>query len=242
MENTVTSATILVVEDEAAIQELVGVNLQQAGHAPIAASSAEQALSLLNSARPNLILLDWLLPGMSGIEFARRVKKNPLTRNIPIIMLTARSDLQDKISGLEAGADDYICKPFSPRELMARIKAVLRRHDLHMANDPVQTRDLHLDPATYHVTAAGQPIELWPTEFRLLHFLMAHPERVHSRAQLLKQVWGGHADIEERTVDVHIRRLRLALQPNGFDHMVQTVRSIGYRWAASLPDNAESVP
>jgi len=233
----VTPSTILVVEDESAIQELVGFNLHLAGYTQIAATSAEQALNLLNDARPDLILLDWQLPGMSGIEFARHVKNNSLSRNVPIIMLTARSDLQDKITGLEAGADDYICKPFSPRELIARIKAVLHRHELQMANAPVQTLDLHLDPTTYRVTAAGQPIKLGPTEFRLLHFFMAHPELVHSRAQLLKQVWDGHAYIEERTVDAYIRRLRSALQPSGFDHLVQTVRSVGYRWSASISNS-----
>lgn len=229
-----TPSTILVVEDESAIQELIGINLQLAGHNQIAATSAEQALSLLNDARPDLILLDWQLPGMSGIEFARYVKNNPLTRNMPIIMLTARSALQDKMAGLEAGADDYICKPFSPRELVARIKAVLRRRERLMANTPVQTMDLHLDPATYRVTAAGQPIKLGPTEFRLLHFFMAHPELVHSRSQLLKHVWDVQAYIEERTVDVHIRRLRSALQPSGLDYLIQTVHSVGYRWSASL--------
>jgi len=233
----VTPSTILVVEDESAIQELIGVNLQLAGHNQIVATSAEQALSLLNDARPNLILLDWQLPGMSGIDFARHVKNNPLTCNVPIIMLTARSTLQDKITGLEAGADDYICKPFSPRELIARIKAVLRRRERLMANASVQTFDLHLDPASHRVTAAGQPIELGPTEFRLLHFFMAHPELVHSRAQLLKHVWDGQAYIEERTVDVHIRRLRSVLQPSGFDCLVQTVHSVGYRWSASISNS-----
>ena len=231
-------STILVVEDESAIQELIGVNLQLAGHNQIAATSAEQALNLLNDARPDLILLDWQLPGMSGIEFARYIKNNPLTRNVPIIMLTARGALQDKITGLEAGADDYICKPFSPRELIARIKTVLLRRERLMANVPVQTLELHLDPATYRVTAAGQPIELGPTEFRLLNFFMAHPEQVHSRAQLLKQVWYSQAYIDERAVDVHILRLRSALQPSGFDYLVQTVHSEGYRWSASISNCA----
>ena len=223
------SATILVVEDEPAICELVVLNLQQSGHRPVVASSAEQALALMREALPDMILLDWMLPGMSGVELARRLKADSRTRDIPIIMLTARGDEQDKITGLETGADDYITKPFSPREMIARIKAVLRRRAPQMAGDAVEVSGLRLDPATHRVTGNGSPIELGPTEFRLLHFLMAHPERVYSRAQLLDHVWGNHVFVEDRTVDVHIRRLRCALETTGHDSLVQTVRGSGYR-------------
>ncbi|OIP17733.1 MAG: phosphate regulon transcriptional regulatory protein PhoB [Betaproteobacteria bacterium CG2_30_59_46] len=223
------SATILVVEDEPAIRELVVLNLQQAGHRSVVADSAERALALMRESLPDMILLDWMLPGMSGVELARRLKADSRTRDVPIIMLTARSDEQDKITGLEIGADDYITKPFSPREMNARIKAVLRRRAPQMAGDAAEVADLRLDPATHRVTGNDLPIELGPTEFRLLHFLMAHPERVYSRAQLLDQVWGNHVFVEDRTVDVHIRRLRCALEATGHDGLVQTVRGSGYR-------------
>jgi two-component system phosphate regulon response regulator PhoB len=227
------AATILVVEDEPAIQELIAYNLKQAGHQPLRADNAEQALNLVANALPDLVLLDWMLPGLSGIEFARRLRADKRTRSIPIIMLTARSDEQDKLQGLETGADDYITKPFSPRELNARIKAVLRRRAPEMTDDMVQLGGLKLDPASHRVTGNGEPIELGPTEFRLLHFLMTHAERVHSRTQLLDQVWGDHVFVEERTVDVHIRRLRKALEPTELDGLVQTVRGTGYRFSAS---------
>jgi two-component system phosphate regulon response regulator PhoB len=227
------AATILVVEDEPAIQELIAYNLKQAGHQPLRADNAEQALNLVANALPDLVLLDWMLPGLSGIEFARRLRADKRTRAIPIIMLTARSDEQDKLQGLETGADDYITKPFSPRELNARIKAVLRRRAPEMTDDMVQLGGLKLDPASHRVTGNGEPVELGPTEFRLLHFLMTHAERVHSRTQLLDQVWGDHVFVEERTVDVHIRRLRKALEPTELDGLVQTVRGTGYRFSAS---------
>ncbi len=227
------AATILVVEDEPAIQELIAYNLKQAGHQPLRADNAEQALNLVANALPDLVLLDWMLPGLSGIEFARRLRADKRTRTIPIIMLTARTDEQDKLQGLETGADDYITKPFSPRELNARIKAVLRRRAPEMTDDMVQLGGLKLDPASHRVTGKGTPIELGPTEFRLLHFLMTHTERVHSRTQLLDQVWGDHVFVEERTVDVHIRRLRKALEPTELDVLVQTVRGTGYRFSAS---------
>ena len=226
-------ATILVVEDEPAIQELIAYNLKQAGHVPLRADNAEQALNLVANALPDLVLLDWMLPGLSGIEFARRLRADKRTRSIPIIMLTARSDEQDKLQGLETGADDYITKPFSPRELNARIKALLRRRAPEMTDDMVQLGGLKLDPASHRVTGNGAPVELGPTEFRLLHFLMTHAERVHSRTQLLDQVWGDHVFVEERTVDVHIRRLRKALEPTELDSLVQTVRGTGYRFSAS---------
>lgn len=228
------TATILVVEDEPAIQELVAFNLQQAGHHTIAANSAEQALAVLREALPDLILLDWMLPGISGVELARRLKADTYTRAVPIIMLTARGEEQDKITGLETGADDYVTKPFSPRELMARIKAVLRRRAPQATGEPVEVEGLRLDPETHRVTAAGKVLELGPTEFRLLHFLMTHPERVHSRAQLLDKVWGNQVFVEDRTVDVHIRRLRQSLEPTGHERLVQTVRGAGYRFSAEM--------
>ncbi len=227
------SATILVVEDEPAIQELIAYNLKQAGHQPLCAESAEQALRLVSNALPDLVLLDWMLPGASGIEVARRLRADKRTRAIPIIMLTARSEEQDKLLGLDTGADDYITKPFSPRELNARIKAVLRRRAPQMTDDVVEIGGLRLDPVGHRVTGNGANINLGPTEFRLLHFLLTHPERVHSRAQLLDNVWGDHVFVEERTVDVHIRRLRKALEPGQMDRLIQTVRGTGYRLSAS---------
>ena len=224
-------ANILVVEDEPAIQALIVANLQRAGHAVLRAPDAETALRLVNEALPDLILLDWMLPGMSGIDLARRLRSGDRTREVPIIMLTARSEEQDKVRGLETGADDYVTKPFSPRELQARINAVLRRRAPQMTEDPVEVGGLRIDPVTHRVSAGGQAINLGPTEFRLLHFLMTHPERVHSRAQLLDQVWGDHVFVEERTVDVHIRRLRCALEPSAHDALVQTVRGSGYRFS-----------
>ena len=227
------AATVLVVEDEPAIQELIAYNLKQAGHLPLRADSAEQAIRLVQDALPDLVLLDWMLPGLSGIEFARRLRADRRTKSIPIIMLTARADEQDKLTGLDTGADDYITKPFSPRELNARVKAVLRRRAPQMTDDVVQVGTLKLDPATHRVAAETEQVHLGPTEFRLLHFLMTHPERVHSRTQLLDQVWGDHVFVEERTVDVHIRRLRKALEPSRQDALIQTVRGAGYRLSAS---------
>lgn len=223
------AANILLVEDEPAIQELIAFNLQQAGHHVMRADSAEAGLAMVKSALPDLILLDWMLPGASGIEFAKKLRSDERTKLVPVIMLTARSEEVDKITGLETGADDYITKPFSPRELQARIKAVLRRRAPQITDDIVEVRGLSLDPATHRVFGNGTTIDLGPTEFRLLHFFMTHPERVHSRAQLLDHVWGDHVFVEERTVDVHIRRLRFALEPTGHDALIQTVRGTGYR-------------
>ena len=227
------SATILVVEDEPGIQEVLKFNLGLHGHEVIVASDAEEGLTFLRGALPDLILLDWMLPGMSGIDFARRVRADARQKNIPIIMLTARSDERDKVQGLDTGADDYITKPFSPRELMARIKAVLRRRAPQMTEDSVEISGLKLDPLSHrvHGDLNGIPtaLDLGPTEFRLLHFLMTHPERVYSRSQLLDQVWGDHVFVEERTVDVHIRRLRSVLETTGHDRLIQTVRGSGYR-------------
>ncbi len=224
-------ANILLVEDEPAIQELIAFNLTQSGHHVLRASSAENAMTLVKNALPDLILLDWMLPGASGVEFAKKLRADDRTKGVPIIMLTARSEEQDKIIGLETGADDYITKPFSPRELQARIKAVLRRRAPQMTDDAVEVRGLRLDPVTHRVAAHGESIDLGPTEFRLLHFFMTHPERVHSRTQLLDQVWGDHVFVEERTVDVHIRRLRCALEPSEHDNLIQTVRGTGYRFS-----------
>lgn len=227
------SATILVVEDEPGIQEVLKFNLGQHGHDVLVAANAEQAFGMLRGSLPDLILLDWMLPGMSGIDFARRVRADHRLKGVPIIMLTARTEERDKVLGLDIGADDYITKPFSPRELMARIKAVLRRRAPQMTEDPVELAGLRLDPVSHRVYGDGTPLELGPTEFRLLHFLMTHPERVYSRSQLLDHVWGDHVFVEERTVDVHIRRLRSALEPTGHNRLIQTVRGSGYRLSAT---------
>ncbi|GAB4061738.1 phosphate regulon transcriptional regulator PhoB [Uliginosibacterium sediminicola] len=229
------AANILLVEDEPAIQELIAANLTRAGHTVVRAADGETAQRIVREALPDLVLLDWMLPGMSGIELARRLRAEERTRAIPIIMLTARSEEEDRVLGLETGADDYIAKPFSPRELVARIKAVLRRRAPEATEDAVETSGLRLDPTTHRVTAGEQHINLGPTEFRLLHYLMTHPERVHSRSQLLDQVWGDHVFVEERTVDVHIRRLRSALEATQHDRLIQTVRGSGYRLSADVP-------
>ena len=225
------TATILLVEDEPAIQELLAFNVTQCGYRAIQALDAASALAHINRELPDLILLDWMLPGSSGVELARRLRVEQRTRNIPIIMLTARSDERDKILGLESGADDYITKPFSPRELMARIRAVLRRRAPQMSEETVALGGLQLSPATHRVSAHGTSVALGPTEFRLLHFFMTHPERVYGRSQLLDLVWGDHVFVEERTVDVHIRRLRQALEPSTLDSLIQTVRGSGYRFS-----------
>jgi two-component system, OmpR family, phosphate regulon response regulator PhoB len=228
-------SNILIVEDEPAIAELLAINLQHAGHCPIRAFSAEQAKQLITGVLPDLILLDWMLPGKSGIHLAKEIRADERTRHIPLIMLTARAEEEDKIMGLDVGADDYVTKPFSPKELMARIKAVLRRRAPQLTDDEVQSGKLRLDPLTHRVTATHDDstiirLELGPTEFRLLHYLMTHPERVHSRSQLLDHVWGDHVYVEERTVDVHIKRLRAALSPAECANMIETVRGSGYRF------------
>ena len=225
-------AHILIVEDEPAIQELLALNLTQAGHNPIRALSVESAQSIIREALPDLIILDWMLPGMSGIEFARKLKAEEITKSIPIIMLTARGEESDKIRGLEVGADDYVTKPFSPKELNARIKAVLRRRSPQMTDDPIESNGLRLDPTTHRVTSGNLTVELGPTEFKLLHYLMSNPERVHSRSQVLDRVWGDRVFVEDRTVDVHIRRLRLALEKTGHENLIQTVRGVGYRFSS----------
>ncbi|QJR16818.1 phosphate regulon transcriptional regulator PhoB [Usitatibacter palustris] len=224
-------ASILVVEDERAIQELIAINLEQSGQRAVRADSAEQALELIQTELPDLILLDWMLPGQSGLELARRLRGDARTKALPIIMLTARGEEADKLRGLETGADDYITKPFSLRELQARIKAVLRRRAPEITDDVIEYHGLKLDPASHRVTGRGKDLTMGPTEFRLLHFFLTHPERVYTRTQLLDHVWGDHVFIEERTVDVHIRRLRAALTKSGQQTFVQTIRGSGYRFS-----------
>ncbi|HEU0234577.1 MAG TPA: phosphate regulon transcriptional regulator PhoB [Gallionella sp.] len=226
------SAKILIVEDEPAIQELLAFNVTQAGFRALRAEDAESAWLQIRQDLPDLILLDWMLPNTSGPLLARQFRSEARTSNIPIIMLTARGEEHDKILGLESGADDYITKPFSPRELMARIRAMLRRHVPAIPDEPIAIDGLELSPVSHRVRASGINIELGPTEFRLLCFFMNHAERVYSRSQLLSHVWDTHAFIEERTVDVHIRRLRKALEAAGKDHLIQTVRGSGYRFSA----------
>ncbi|HVJ73128.1 MAG TPA: phosphate regulon transcriptional regulator PhoB [Casimicrobiaceae bacterium] len=224
--------TILVVEDEPAILELLKVNLADAGYDVEGVGDAEAAHALLKGALPDLVLLDWMLPGQSGLALARALRADPRTRELPIIMVTARGDEADRVAGLESWVDDYVTKPFSPRELKARIKAVLRRRAPEAAQEPLEVGPIRLDPATHRVTVDDRSLHLGPTEFRLLRFFLARPERVHTRAQLLDGVWGDHVYLEERTVDVHIRRLRLALEPFGAQDLIETVRGAGYRIAA----------
>ena len=225
---------VLVVEDESAIAELISLNLRHAGYEVTIAGSAEQAQAAVDGVLPDLVLLDWMLPGQSGLALARRWRAEARTRELPIIMLTARADEADKVAGLDAGADDYLPKPFSTNELMARIRAVLRRKAPEALDAAVEVGGLKLDPSTRRVTRGDVELKLGPTEFRLLHFLMTHPERVHSRAQLLDRVWGDHVFIEERTVDVHVKRLREALAPANCAAMVETVRGAGYRFTQQV--------
>jgi two-component system, OmpR family, phosphate regulon response regulator PhoB len=233
---------IVVVEDESAIAELIAINLRHAGHEVTLAASAEQAQRAIDAVLPDLVVLDWMLPGQSGLALARQWRGSERTRELPIIMLTARGEEADKVAGLDAGADDYLSKPFSTNELMARIRAVLRRKAPEALEDLVEVAGLRLDPSTRRIsrrTPAGEvDLKMGPTEFRLLHFLMTHPERVHSRAQLLDRVWGDHVFIEERTVDVHVKRLREALAPAQAAGMIETVRGAGYR----LTQHASALP
>ena len=223
--------SVLVVEDEPAIRELLTVNLVDAGYEVVAAEDAESARRRIDEALPDLLLLDWMLPGLSGLAFARQLRADARTRDLPVIMVTARTDEADRVAGLEAWVDDYVTKPFSPRELKARIKSVLRRRAPEAVQEALAAGSLTLDPSTHRVSVGAATVAMGPTEFRLLRFLLARPERVHTRRQLLDQVWGDHVYIEERTVDVHIRRLRLALEPHGADAMIETVRGTGYRLA-----------
>ncbi len=226
---------VLIVEDEPAIAELVALHLRHAGFEVALADTGEAAQAEINRALPSLVVLDWMLPGQSGVALARRWRADERTRDLPLVMLTARGEEADMVAGLESGADDYVAKPFSPKELLARIRAVLRRRAPQALEDAVRIGGLTLDPATRRVTAmhndSNKDLKLGPTEFRLLHFLMAHPERVHSRAQLLDRVWGDHVFIEERTVDVHIKRLREVLALADCAGLVETVRGAGYRLA-----------
>jgi two-component system, OmpR family, phosphate regulon response regulator PhoB len=220
---------ILVVEDESAIAELISINLRHAGFEVTLAASATSAQYEVDRVLPDLVVLDWMLPGQSGVALARQWRSAARTKELPIIMLTARADEGDKIAGLDAGADDYITKPFSTNELLARIRAVLRRKAPEALDSAVEVGPLLLDPGTHRVSRDGIEIKLGPTEFRLLHFLMTHPERVHSRSQLLDRVWGDHVFIEERTIDVHVKRLREALERVQCARMIETVRGAGYR-------------
>lgn len=222
---------ILIVEDEPAIAELIAVNLKHNGFQPIWAIDSATAQRELDEILPDVILLDWMLPGESGLALARRWRASARTKMVPILMLTARGDEADRVAGLDAGADDYIVKPFSPRELLARIRAVLRRRVPEAAGGLVKMGDLQLDADTHRVSHGDKPLKVGPTEFKLLHYLMRHPERVHSRGALLDKVWGDHVYIEERTVDVHVKRLRESLGDAG--HMIETVRGAGYRFTST---------
>ncbi|MDE2606019.1 MAG: phosphate regulon transcriptional regulator PhoB [Burkholderiales bacterium] len=221
---------ILIVEDEPAIAELIAVNLRHNGMSPVWSEDGDSAQREIDAVLPDAILLDWMLPGASGLQLARRWRADPRTKGVPILMLTARGDEPDKVSGLDAGADDYITKPFSTQELLARIRAVLRRRSPEKAEETVVLGGITLDAAAHRVLWNGRPVKIGPTEFKLLNFLIKHPERVHSRQQLLDRVWGDHVFIEERTVDVHVKRLREALGPGGA--LVETVRGAGYRITA----------
>lgn len=225
---------ILIIEDEQPIREMICFALENAGFEIHEAADARQAQVMIAEALPDLILLDWMLPGVSGIEYARRLKKEDLTKEIPIIMLTARTEEEDKVQGLESGADDYVTKPFSPRELVARIKAVLRRGGPPAEDEILKANELSLDTASHRVSVGDKSLEIGPTEYRLLEFFMSHPERVYSRGQLLDRVWGSNVYVEERTVDVHIRRLRKLLEPHGHDALIQTVRGSGYRFSTRV--------
>ncbi len=228
---TFMAAKILVVEDEAPVRDMICFALNKADYDCLGAKDAVDARRMVAETPPDLILMDWMLPEMSGIELTRELKGNDLTREIPVIMLTARGEEDDKVRGLESGVEDYVTKPFSPRELMARIKVILRRVSPDVTEEVIEAGELILNPASHRVEFAGHEISLGPTEFKLLHFFMTHPDKVYSRTRLLDRVWGTNVFIEERTVDVHIRRLRMALEPHGIDGMIQTVRGAGYRFS-----------
>jgi two-component system, OmpR family, phosphate regulon response regulator PhoB len=228
--NNMNTRTVLIVDDEAAIREMIATALEMAGFHTLEAKDALAAHAIIVDQRPDLILLDWMMPNTSGIELARRLKKDPMTCETPIIMLTAKGEEDNKILGLEAGADDYITKPFSPRELVARLKAVLRRTTPLGVEQPIEVDGLCLDPSSHRITGNNIELEMGPTEYKILQFFMSHQERAYSRAQLLDQVWGGNVYVDERTVDVHIRRLRKALGEE-FKGLIQTVRGTGYRFS-----------
>lgn len=222
---------ILIVEDEAAIREMIGFAMRRSGYELTEAANGQQAQLRVAEKVPDVILMDWMLPDVSGVELVRRLKREELTRDVPIIMLTARGGEDDKVYGLDSGADDYVTKPFSPKELLARIRAVLRRHEGDREDEVVRARDLELNVGSQRVSVSGHEISMGPTEFRLLKFFMMHPDRVYSRAQLLDYVWGRNTYVEDRTVDVHILRLRKLLKPYRCDSMIQTVRGSGYRFS-----------
>jgi len=224
---------VLIVDDEPAIRQMVCLALTQAGYQCLEAADTVEAQARIVRDTPDLMLLDWMLPGMSGIDYARRLRREKLTQHMPIIMLTARTEEEDKVRGLDVGSDDYITKPFSTRELLARVNALLRRQAPLAADTAVEVDGLSLDPVTHRVNANGVNLLLGPTEFRLLHFFMSYPERVHTRERLLNGVWGDNVYVEERTVDVHIRRLRKALEPTAHDRLIQTVRGTGYRFSVN---------
>ncbi|UTA49691.1 phosphate regulon transcriptional regulator PhoB [Simiduia sp. 21SJ11W-1] len=226
--------TILIIDDEPAIRDMLRVALEMADYRCLEADNAQDGHSLVIDEKPDLILLDWMIPGTSGIELARRLKRDEMTAKLPIIMLTAKGEEDNKIQGLETGADDYITKPFSPRELIARLKAVLRRIEPDTPEEPIVVDQLCLDPISQRVTIADEPVDMGPTEYRLLTFFLTHQERVYNRGQLLDHIWGGNVYIDERTVDVHIRRLRKALAPGEHDRFVQTVRGSGYRFSTKV--------
>ncbi|BBQ52220.1 phosphate regulon transcriptional regulator PhoB [Aeromonas jandaei] len=225
---------ILVVEDEAPIREMLCFVLEQKGYETIEAEDFADGLAKVREPYPELIVLDWMMPGGSGIQFIKQLKQDEVTRQIPVVMLTARGEEEDKVRGLEAGADDYITKPFSPKELTARLHAVMRRVSPTSVDEVIEVQGLKLDPVSHRVSAEERALDMGPTEFKLLHFFMTHPERVYSREQLLNNVWGTNVYVEDRTVDVHIRRLRKAIEETGHDRLIQTVRGAGYRFSTRL--------
>ncbi|MCX9104383.1 phosphate regulon transcriptional regulator PhoB [Aeromonas veronii] len=225
---------ILVVEDEAPIREMLCFVLEQKGYETIEAEDYADGLAKVREPYPELIVLDWMMPGGSGIQFIKQLKQDEVTRQIPVVMLTARGEEEDKVRGLEAGADDYITKPFSPKELTARLHAVMRRVSPTAVDEVIEVQGLKLDPVSHRVSAEEKALDMGPTEFKLLHFFMTHPERVYSREQLLNNVWGTNVYVEDRTVDVHIRRLRKAIEETGHDRLIQTVRGAGYRFSTRL--------
>ena len=225
---------ILVVEDEAPIREMLCFVLEQKGYETIEAEDYADGLAKVREPYPELIVLDWMMPGGSGIQFIKQLKQDEMTRQIPVVMLTARGEEEDKVRGLEAGADDYITKPFSPKELTARLHAVMRRVSPTSVDEVIEVQGLKLDPVSHRVSAEEKALDMGPTEFKLLHFFMTHPERVYSREQLLNNVWGTNVYVEDRTVDVHIRRLRKAIEETGHDRLIQTVRGAGYRFSTRL--------
>ena len=222
--------SILVVENEISARQLLAANLQNSGYKVRCAGDVAQAETLVREVRPDLVLLDWILPGVPGLPFTRWIRNDQRTRDISIVLISERADEHDKVAALEGGADDYLTKPYSGRELLARIKAVMRRRTPQLADDVVEVAGLQLDPAARRISAGDREIDLWTTEFRLLHFFMTHVGRIFSRAKLLDEIWGHDAFVEERTVDVHIRRLRQGLAPTGHDNVIETVRGIGYRF------------